>query len=144
MIAKQNPSLKKTLVTLLLVGIAALVQYLQRPPVSEGSAAIDTAFKNERSGVIVEASGRVAKVLPDDREGDRHQRFIIRIAGGHSLLVAHNIDVAERAPVKEGDLVKFRGQYEWSEQGGTLHWTHHDRAGRHADGWIEVNGRRVQ
>ncbi len=129
----------------ILLAIAAfVVQYLQRPPVSAGSAAINQAFADEKSGIIVEAAGRVHKVLPDDTEGDRHQRFIIRIDGDHSLLVAHNIDLAKRAPVKEGDLVSFRGQYEWSSQGGTLHWTHRDPAGRHPDGWIELNGAKYE
>lgn len=93
---------------------------------------------------MVTVDARVEKRLPDDREGSRHQRFLIELANGQTLLVAHNIDLAERIPLREGDRVRVRGQYEWNERGGVLHWTHHDPDGDHPGGWIESNGRRVE
>ena len=83
----------------------------------------------------------MTRVLSDDREGSRHQRFIVRIEGRVSVLVAHNIDLAPRVPVAPGDSVELRGEYEWTARGGVLHWTHHDPAGRHAAGWIRHGGR---
>lgn len=112
-----------------------------RTPRSEGLAAVQVAYEEERSGVPLEVTGRIKKVLPDDQEGDRHQKFILDIDRRHTLLIAHNIDVAGRVPVRSGDEVTVSGQYEWSEEGGVLHWTHRDPGGRRAGGWIRHQGR---
>lgn len=89
-------------------------------------------------------AGEVARQLPDDNEGSRHQRFILELASGHSLLVSHNIDLAPRVPLSEGDRLTIRGRYEWNERGGVIHWTHHDPQGRRQGGWIEHQGRRYR
>lgn len=103
------------------------------------------AFENRLSDIQIQGEGTVVKTLPDDNKGSRHQRFILKISGGQTLLVAHNIDLADKIKgLKKGDKVAFYGEYEWSEQGGVIHWTHHDPAGRHADGWLEHGGRVYQ
>jgi hypothetical protein len=103
------------------------------------------ALENHRSNVQIQAAGRVVKVLADDNNGSRHQRFIVRTSSGQSLLVAHNIDLARRvASLRTGDPVEFSGEYEWNEQGGVIHWTHRDPQGRHASGWIKHAGHRYE
>lgn len=109
-----------------------------------GADAVLAAYAERRSGDMLTSSGIVEKVLRDDNEGSRHQRFILRVADGHTVLVAHNIDLAPRVPLNKGDLLSLRGQYEWKERGGVIHWTHHDPSGRHAEGWIEHNGKRYE
>jgi Protein of unknown function (DUF3465) len=100
------------------------------------------AFDNRRSNFEIEGRGTVTRVLPDDDEGSRHQRFIVRLGSGQSLLVAHNIDLAPRiASLSEGDEIMFHGEYEWNPKGGVIHWTHHDPEGRHPGGWIRHDGR---
>ncbi len=111
---------------------------------STGNATLDRAIREQLSNQWVEVSGVVVKLLPDDRKGSRHQRFLLRLGDGTTVLVAHNIDLASRAPVREGDEARLRGEYEWNEKGGVLHWTHHDPKGRHQGGWIEVDGQRVR
>lgn len=102
---------------------------------------LQTAYEQKQSNIQVEGSGVVVKTLPDDNKGSRHQRFILKLAGGQTLLVAHNIDLAQKIKgLKKGDTVGFYGEYEWSQQGGVIHWTHHDPKGRHADGWLKHNG----
>jgi hypothetical protein len=84
----------------------------------------------------------VSRVLPDDLNGRRHQRFVLRLASGRTLLVAHNIDIAPRIQgLMEGDSVRFKGEYVWNEEGGVIHWTHHDPQGRHVAGWVKHNGK---
>lgn len=105
-------------------------------------AALDSEW---RSGQQVQGGGEVIRVLPDDNDGSRHQRFIVRLGSGRTLLIAHNIDLAPRVPsIEVGDAVKFNGEYEWNDRGGVIHWTHRDPQNRHEAGWIEYRGRRYQ
>lgn len=115
---------------------------LGAPAVPSGTQQILEAFRRGRSGLQVGVDARVERTLPDDDEGDRHQRFIVRLAGSdHTVLVAHNIDLAPRVPLKPGDDVTILGDYEPNDRGGVLHWTHHDPAGRHPAGWIRHAGK---
>jgi hypothetical protein len=110
-------------------------------PAATGDAALETAFASQAHDLEVQGEGTVVRVLADDEEGDPHQRFILRLASGQTLLVAHNIDVAPRVQdLRPGDTVAFRGVYEWSAEGGTVHWTHRDPGGRHAPGWLRHDG----
>jgi hypothetical protein len=112
-------------------------------PTKSGSADQDIAdaFENHRNGLMVSGSGVVERVLSDDTEGARHQRFILRLDSGQTLLITHNIDIAPRiSGLSAGDSVEFSGQYEWNDKGGVVHWTHHDPNGRHQAGWIKHGG----
>lgn len=111
-------------------------------PVSPESSSVDRAFESRRSDVPVEGRGTVVRILPDDDSGSRHQRFVLRLDSGTTVLVAHAIDVAGRvSPLQVGDELSFRGEYVWNSRGGLVHWTHHDPAGRHAAGWIRRGDR---
>jgi hypothetical protein len=117
----------------------------QAAPERGTNDALQTAFERRLSNVQVEGHGVVEKMLADDNAGSRHQRFVLRLPHGQTLLVAHNIDLAPRIDsLRVGDEVRFAGEYEWNDKGGVLHWTHHDPQGRHAGGWLEHRGRRYQ
>lgn len=151
--------MKKILLTLVLL-IAALQTYehltrndratdtsssttYEQPRAS--SASIVDAFRARRSNIQVQASGKVVRVLPDDRDGSRHQRIIVTVAPAHTVLIAHNIDLAPRLEgLRPGDRIEFNGEYEWNERGGVVHWTHRDPQGRHEAGWIRYDGRLYQ
>lgn len=110
-----------------------------------GDRAIAAAFQARQRGVQVRGSGVVSKTLRDDRKGEPHQRFVVRLASGQTVLIAHNIDEAPRIDaLRAGDTVQFSGVYEWSAQGGVVHWTHDDPGGDHAEGWIRHDGRTYQ
>ena len=103
---------------------------------------IGRAFKNRTSTVQVEGEGVVTRILADDLAGSRHQRFVVRLASGQTVLIVHNIDIAPRVDgLQEGDSVRFYGEYVWNEKGGMVHWTHHDPDGRHVAGWLKHRGR---
>lgn len=135
------------LILVLIAGYLGWTEYggLPLPGVDSPPAgdAIAQAYAARRSNVQVQAEGRVTRVLSDDTEGSRHQRFIVRLDSGQTVLIAHNIDLAPRvAGLREQDRVAFYGEYEWNAKGGVVHWTHRDPARRHPAGWIEYQGRR--
>lgn len=112
---------------------------------SNSSTELGQAYDNQQSDIQVRGTGKVIKVLADDNDGSRHQRFILKLESGLTLLVAHNIDLAPRVlSLKAGDAVEFFGEYEWNPKGGVIHWTHHDPQGRHASGWIRHQGKTYQ
>ncbi len=114
-------------------------------PKSESDRALAQALANHQSNIQVQGNGIVTQLLADDNDGSRHQRFILRLGSGQTLLVAHNIDIANRiASLKEGDQLAFKGEYDWNPKGGVIHFTHHDPQGRHSSGWIKHNGQTYQ
>jgi hypothetical protein len=103
------------------------------------------AFKQRKSNIQVEGRGVVRRVLSDDNDGSRHQRFILALASGQTLLISHNIDLAPRVVgLSKGDVVSFSGEYEWNPQGGVIHWTHRDPNKRHPAGWLKHKGKIYQ
>jgi len=103
------------------------------------------AFEERKSNIQAEGKGIVIRILPDDNDGSRHQRFILKLDSSQTLLIAHNIDLAPRiSTLKEGDAVSFFGVYEWNSKGGAVHWTHHDPDGRHVNGWLLHNDKTYQ
>ncbi len=111
---------------------------------SAGDRVIAEAFANRSTDVPVTARGTIIKTLPDDNVGSRHQKFIVRLANDRTVLIAHNIDLAPRVPLREGEAVEFQGDYEWNDRGGVVHWTHHDPRGRHRGGWIRHKGKKYE
>jgi hypothetical protein len=152
MARRRPPRFLFTLMALLVIGLLYLGQQagLIAPdagpePAGELRANVTIAqlFEAERSDVVLTFDATVVRLLPDDLEGSKHQKFLVEADGGITVLVAHNIDedlAAGRVPVEVGDPVRIRGEYEWTDKGGTVHWTHYDPRGNHEDGWIEHEG----
>lgn len=112
---------------------------------SNGDQLLQRAYNNRTSDLQVQGAGRVIRILADDLDGSRHQRFIIQLPTNQTLLVAHNIDLAPKVSnLKVGDIVEFNGEYEWNPKGGVIHWTHHDPRGKHEAGWLRHKGRKYQ
>ncbi len=112
---------------------------------SAGVTEIAQAYQQQQSHIQVEGKGEVIRILADDTKGSRHQRFILRLANQQTLLISHNIDLAERLPqLSMGDQVEFYGEYIWNKKGGLIHWTHHDPNLRHPAGWLKYRGQLYQ
>jgi len=67
----------------------------------------------------------------------------VRLASAtQTVLIDNNVSIGRRVPVAPGDAVIVHGEYVWNAQGGLVHFTHHDPAHTHEDGWIERTGTR--
>ncbi len=148
---KAKNSLRKLLFIVVLAWAGWQYSQPQRaiqPPQTQSSAsdnqALLQAIEQQRSNVWVIAEGRVKRILSDDNNGSRHQRFILLLGPGLTVLIAHNIDLAPRVPLQNGDNIRLRGEYEWNPKGGVIHWTHHDPGGRKKGGWIEYQNQLYQ
>jgi hypothetical protein len=86
-------------------------------------------------------NGTVAKLLPDDNDGSRHQHFLVEVAPKKLVKVAHNIDLAAYVPVKVGDAVVLKCEFIKSSPYDVAHWTHYDPRGGEG-GYIELNGKK--
>lgn len=104
---------------------------------------LQQAINNQSHDVVVEFNGVVKRLLQDDNQGSRHQKFIVS-NGSNTILVAHNIDLAPRVPIQKNDQLRIRGEYIWNDQGGLIHWTHHDPQNKRLGGWIELNGKKFK
>jgi hypothetical protein len=108
-------------------------------------AKIKTFTKNKTSKVTVTVKGTIIKILSDDNEGARHQKFIIKLSNSQTLMISHNVDIAPRVMgITVNKAIIIHGEYIWNEQGGLIHWTHHDPDGTHANGWIIFNNKKYQ
>lgn len=127
-------------VAALLLGllVAGVVQLVRSP--RDAPSAIEEAYAARSSELEITCAGRVSRILSDDAEGTPHQRFVVGVGADRTVLVAHNLELAARVPLALGDSVEIRGVYEWNDQGGVIHWTHHDPEGGREGGWIRREG----
>lgn len=131
---------KLSISVLILIGFVLL----QWASFTEASS-VKNAFKNHKSNVQVKGYGTVMRFLKDDNKGSRHQKFILKLSSGQTILIAHNIDLAPRVnSISKGAVIHFYGEYEWNNKGGLVHWTHRDPNGHHIDGWLKHNGKVYQ
>jgi hypothetical protein len=134
-----------TLLGISLLGCLPQQASTQRGPRSDSDQVLRRAFEQRISNLQVEGRGVIKRILGDDNDGSRHQRFILELRSGQTLLIAHNIDIAPRIiGLRNGDKVAFRGEYDWNREGGVIHWTHHDPGGRHPGGWLKHKGKTYQ
>lgn len=126
----------------------SIEKYLANPPQEHGFETLtdlkilQDAFEQQKSNFQVRQTGQIVKVLKDDNQGSRHQRFVVQLKSGQKILIAHNTDLAPKIEgLQTGEPITFFGEYEWNNKGGVIHWTHRDSKGKHPDGWLRYDGR---
>jgi hypothetical protein len=128
-----------------LVGMLSHPHSQQVTAPSKSDRILGRAFRLGLSEFKIQCAGTVIRELSDDTEGIRHQRFIIRLASGQTLLIVHNIDLAPRmSQLMLRDRVVVKGEYIWNEEGGLMHLTHKDPDGVGFHGFIRHKGRIYQ
>lgn len=143
----KNPKLIRVIAIVVVLAISYFAKdsidlgSLTKPKSTSNGPTVESLFESKTSDTVIEVSGRVKAVLKDDLEGSKHQKFILKFSSGHTVLVSHNIDLAPRVPLGVGDDIELRGEYEWTEKGGVIHWTHHDPGNRRPGGWIKLKGK---
>ena len=133
---------------ILILALAANLSACRESSLQPGSRTDDRQIlqAQQQRMIKTEVTGRapVKELLPDDLEGLKHERFLLRLSNGSTVLVAHDISYAPRVPLAEGDLIVIHGEYIWNERGGLIHWTHRSDTPRHEGGWIDFKWTRYE
>ena len=108
--------------------------------IEPGYGVVERAYLNKQSGLMVDVSGQVVRILLDDKYDVQNQKFVMRMQNGQSLLVIHNINFGDPIPITINQEVKVRGEYSWTERGGLINWTGRDYSIERRHGWIEHQG----
>ena len=141
----RNKLLRLALIVLVIGGSYLYEKHNESAQIEYAGSSLEYAISNRLSDTQVQGDGIVITVLPDDNQGSRHQKILVRITDGHTILIAHNIDLAPRIEViRKGDRLAFNGEFEWNKKGGVVHWTHRDPQNKHPHGWLEHLGQRYQ
>lgn len=107
----------------------------------ENDREIISALQNRRRVNFVKGMNLVVvKLLPDDRQGLPHQKFVVKVSSGAEVLIVSNLDLCQHIDLKIGQQVGVAGEFIWTNTGGLIHWTHRDPQHRRPDGYITANG----
>ena len=105
---------------------------------------VAAAQNNQQSHVVVTCTLPVKRMLRPDEKGEKHEKFLLQVSNGTTILVAHNTSRAPSVPLSAGDIVTVHGEYIWNAKGGVIHWTHRSDTPRHEGGYIDFKGQRYQ
>ena len=108
-----------------------------------GGELVQQAYDNKETNVQVSGEGIVHSIQKSVRDdGDRVQKFVLRLPTGLKLLVVHDFEASALiSNLKTGDSVEFSGVYTWNSSGGVLTGTHKDPSGLRWPGWIKHRGK---
>jgi len=103
------------------------------------NAALTSALSAGQTAEVT-VQGQVRTLLSDGNGTDGpHQRFRLDLGGGVVVEVDHNLSLAPRVPLHDGDSVIIHGEFAPDPGHPVIHYTHH-ATGRHEGGWIKLDG----
>jgi hypothetical protein len=103
------------------------------------SDSLNQVRKSNANRPMVYVDGTITQILPEDKAGLPHQKYILSAFGSVKLVIVSNIDFG-RIPVAVGSKVAVCGEY-LNAEGGMVHWTHFDPHGGHPDGFTILDGK---
>lgn len=113
-------------------------------PFAVDDGQIIQAQSQQARKVELTVTAPIKKLLREEDYREPHQRFLLILSNGTTVLVANDLKYGTFAPVQEGNVVRIHGEYIWNEKGGVLHWTHKSDEPNHESGYIDFNGMRYQ
>ena len=141
---RRSPVFLTTVIVLVSVSLVAGWTWHSIPNYSfeSGNHVAARAFYEQRTGIMVEVSGQVVRVLQSGGNESASQWFQMRTPNGQHFLVGHHSDASDAIPLLARENIVVRGEYEWTESGGTIRQTQRDTSLRRRHGWIEYKGKR--
>ncbi|MGH7738480.1 MAG: DUF3465 domain-containing protein [Candidatus Tyrphobacter sp.] len=107
-------------------------------------AALCRAIASSANGTEVVADGTVTQILGTHpgRSG-AHEGFVLHLGSGcdASLRVETNVDFTGPIPLRTGERVVVKGEYDSDPDGSVIHFTHREVRGRHPGGYVIAGGR---
>lgn len=91
---------------------------------------------------MVEVTGKIVRVIEQEKTNPRYQEFQMRLPNGQLLLVLHKNGIKEWIPLQPRRDVTVRGNYQWTELGGIVRDTQKDNSMERRHGWVEYDGKR--
>lgn len=107
-----------------------------------GNHIAEKAYYEQRTGMMVEVTGKVIRILGYNKPDSDFQWFEMKTPNGQHILIGHNNDSSDSIPLFVQDEVTVRGEYEWTERGGTIRSTQRDSSLQRRHGWIAHKDKR--
>jgi hypothetical protein len=82
----------------------------------------------------------VVQLLPDDLQGNQHQKWVVQLANGSRVTCVFNISLSQKIPLQVGSIVSMGGQLVVDHGTDILHWLHQDPNGQRPIGYVDLNG----
>ena len=127
--------------------LAILATSCAGEPEKPDNALVCRTFSSQNSRQEVLAKGQIVELLgTSNGPSGEHEGFLLKLTGDCDLLlrVETNIDITGPVPLRAGETVQVKGEYEFEPMGGVVHWTHHDPSGRHIGGYVLSAGKLYQ
>lgn len=106
-------------------------------------AALCRAITAQASGTEVIVDGTVASLLGTSTgPSGAHEGFLLRLRSGcdQTIRVETNVGFTGPIPLRAGERVTVKGEYDHDPDGEVIHFTHRELRGRHPGGYVEVSG----